>query len=693
MLGGGFQSFVAWRYLMARYHTASRPIAAIALGCVVAAAVTYGLHAGLLWHFEQEHPRLPAFNRYVPSMSGLHKVDDLGVWAMRGIGLLLGGGALALALRARRGVVSLIAWAGFVGGLLVLALGVAMHWLVGDRSFVELALLIAPILLVPIPLLLVLGLFRAAFSFFTTVSVSGVFVGSMALVVVLSIMGGFETDLRDKILGSNAHIRITRDEGGIEDWPDVMARLAKVPGVVGVTPYMTSEVVLSANNNYATVIIKGIDPASVGAVTDLVSDLDDPGGMQRLQPLAEDPIDPEVEEPDSGDGQGGDAGVIDPAPEDMPGGGEPIDYSGDEAPVDFGAPDVGDGGDPNDDVVDRAPDDFAGDTDDEEPIDFSGGDGDGDGDGGTGTGTGTGTGRGRVDTTIGKVGRMALDRGPDPLSLPPRDGGRLALLDGVLVGKELEKQLHLYRGQEIRLVSPLADPANPDATGTPIPYHRDYRIAGTFFTGMYEYDLKFVYVTIDSLQEFLQTGDVVDGIEIRISDPEDTGAVGARLARELGPGYTVQDWKELNRNLFSALKLEKIAMFLVLGIVILVASFSIIGNLIMVVVEKSREIALLKTLGASDEGVMMLFVMQGFFIGAVGTLSGVLVGLGICGALATWGFPIPAEVYYIDSLPIHVDPVSVILVAAAGLGVSVVATIYPALVAARMRPAIGLRHD
>ncbi len=688
MIGDGFQSFVAWRYLMARYHVVSRPISVIALGCLIAGAVTYGLHVGVLEYFTREHPRVPAINQYVPSMSSIHRLDALGVWLMRGVGAVLAVGGVLLALRLQRGWASLIMWCLFVAGCLLSGLGLAMHWLVGDKTFVELTLVLAPMLLLPIPLLLVLGLFRAAFSFFTTVSVSGVFVGSMALVVVLSIMGGFENDLRDKILGSNAHIRITKDEGGIADWQALMTRLARTPGVTGVTPYVTSEVVLSANNNYASVVIKGIDPVTVGAVTDLVADLDDPAGMKRMFPLADDPIDPIIDEPDEPDDPDGDAGTVDPAPDDMPGGGEPIDFSGDVAPASR-EPASDDGGDAVDDdgavpdgdddagagtgAVDPAPADFVADLEDEEPVDFSG-----DSAGGT---------------TIGKVGAMGLDRGPDPMSLPPRDGGRLALLDGVLVGKELVKQLHLYTGQEVRLVSPLADPANPDATGTPIPFHRDYRVAGTFFTGMYEYDLKFVYVTIDSLQEFLQTGDAVDGIEIRISDPENTSAVGAALSRQLGPGYTVQDWKELNRNLFSALKLEKIAMFLVLGIVILVASFSIIGNLIMVVIEKSREIALLKTLGASDEGVMMLFVMQGFFIGAVGTLSGVAAGLAICLALATWGFPIPADVYYIDKLPVHIDAASIILVAAAGLGVSVVATIYPALVAARMRPAVGLRHD
>src|SRR6185369_12200794 len=154
-----------------------------------------------------------------------------------------------------------------------------------------------------------------------------------------------------------------------------------------------------------------------------------------------------------------------------------------------------------------------------------------------------------------------------------------------------------------------------------------YRVAGVFYTGMYEYDLKYVYVSLESLQVFLDRGDAVDGIEIRITDPDDTDEYVSKISAELGPAYRVQDWQQLNRSLFTALKLEKIAMFLVLGIVILVASFSIVGNLIMVVVEKAKEIALLKTLGASDMGVMQLFAVQGLLIGCIGTLIGVATGL------------------------------------------------------------------
>ena len=561
-------------------------------------------------------------------------------------------------------------------------------------------------------LALFFGTLRSFFTFFTTVPIGGVWIGTAALVMVLAVMSGFETDLREKILGSNAHIQITREDGEFTDWREVKARIDKIPGVVASTPYAVSEVVIAAHNNGMNVIIKGIDPETVGKVTDLVSDLEDPDAMRRLEPLADDTWDLTVPEgPRPTD-------TVDPPPDDLPVGGDPIDFSGDtkeppaaneptpagppdgaamhlEPPVDLpsaspdgaaarpsGAGPSEFGGDaldivktapdaPPAEVIDPPPSDLV--TSDKAPIDFSSPASPDDEDDGP------------------RIG--AVD-----IPIEPTLSRRTQALPGILVGRELVKQTHLYTGEEVRVVSPLSDPSNPDATGTPIPFNRDYRVAGIFFTGMYEYDLKYVYVTLDSLQDFLDRGDAVDGIEVRIGDPDDTGAYvptssGAGLIRQaLGPGYRIVDWRELNRSLFSALKLEKIAMFLVLGIVILVASFSIVGNLIMVVVEKGREIALLKTLGAADLSVTQLFAIQGLMIGLIGTVLGVATGLVACYLGKRYGLPLDPNVYYIDRLPIHVDYESVLAAAAAGIGISIVATLYPAVMAARVRPAAGMRH-
>ncbi|HEU4728939.1 MAG TPA: ABC transporter permease, partial [Kofleriaceae bacterium] len=533
----------------------------------------------------------------------------------------------------------------------------------------------------------------------------------------LSVMSGFESDLREKILGSNAHLQITREDGDFLEWRDVKARIDQMPGVVASTPYAVSEVVVAANNTGMNVIIKGIDPKTVGKVTDLVSDLDDRDAMKRLDPITSDTHDLRVpQHPRTGR-------VIDPPPEDMPTPGDPIDFSVPE-------PGPGAGGDHH-------------------------GSGDGSSGGGSGEdGDGSGStaprterppllsgevdklldedrAQGRIAARLDHAGSSAAHHAattegrpvvdPPPADLvtsdaPPADysrpddstdatikvidipfdapslSRRTQALPGILVGRELVKQTHLYTGEEVRVVSPLSDPSNPDATGTPIPFNRDYRVAGIFYTGMYEYDLKYVYVTLDSLQDFLDRGDAVDGIEVRVTNPDDTDAFVAEFQARFGPGYRVQDWKELNRSLFTALKLEKIAMFLVLGIVILVASFSIVGNLIMVVVEKAREIALLKTLGASDIGVMQLFAIQGLMIGLIGTVLGVGTGLLGCWAGKRFGLPLNPDVYYIDRLPIHIEPMSVLAAASAGILISIAATLYPAVVAARVRPAAGMRH-
>ena len=515
---------------------------------------------------------------------------------------------------------------------------------------------------------------RVLFTFYTTVSVVGVSIGGAALVTVLSVMNGFEGHLRHKILGSNAHIQVGKEDGDFTEWEDVGERVSHIRGVVAWTPFATSEVVVAANSNYHNVVIKGIDVRSAIKVTDLQRYLVDKDGLDNLEPLIREPEPEESPPPSPRDPS---QPVLDPAPDDLPEGGDPIDYSGDPAPA--GASDdrrapggrtTGDGLAPA-----LAPPDFGGDARvilddgpavDPVPSDFADGE--------------------PVDDDVPRD-----FSGRSPPSRPTTGTSRIATLPGVLIGRELQNTIHLLKNQEVRLVSPLADPMNPDANGTPIPFNRDYRVAGEFFTGMYEYDLKLVYVSLDSLQRFLRLGDAVDGIEVRISSPDDVDAVVKKMARELGPSYRVQGWRELNRQLFSALKLEKIAMFIILAIIILVASFSIVGNLIMIVVEKGQQIAMFKTLGASDVEVVVLFVIQGTLIGVVGSALGVVIGLGLCVFLAVVGFPIPAEVYYMSRLPVEVDYLTVAVIFAAGVVISFLATIYPAILAAQLRPAVGLK--
>jgi lipoprotein-releasing system permease protein len=549
------------------------------------------------------------------------------------------------------------------------------------------------------------GALRLFFTFFTVVPLGGVWIGTLALVCVLSVMSGFESDLRRKILGSNAHVQITREDGDFAEWREVKAAIDKISGVRGSTPFATSEVVIAANNNGMSVIIKGIDPDTIGSVTDLVKNIkvSERSGltreeiMQRLRPLVNDELDSPVP---VGEGGAPDDPTAYPAPDDLLEGGGPIDFSQPGAPKVAPEPPP-----PPIRLVPRstptAPPAKDASADVEPPI-SSVDDEDFGGDAVTLVGKEAGDDEApdsKADATGGDakkpIPRVTRDGDAHVITVPMDSGRgsrRTQSLPGVLVGSELVKQTNIWVDQEVRVVSPLSDPANPDATGTPIPFNRDFRVAGVFYTGMYEYDLKQVYVTLDAFQSFLDRGDTVDGIEVRLAQPDDAAAYVKRISAVVGPSYRVVDWTELNRSLFSALKLEKITMFIVLGIVILVASFSIVGNLIMVVFEKGREIALLKTLGATNWGVMWLFMLRGLMIGTIGTVLGVGMGLSACMVAKYLGFPLNPDVYYIDKLPIHIDGSSVAIIALAGVVISGLAALYPALLAIRIRPATGLRH-
>jgi lipoprotein-releasing system permease protein len=569
-------------------------------------------------------------------------------------------------------------------------------------------------------------------SIFTTISTFGVFLGTWALCIALSVMNGFEVDLRQKILGSNAHVLISKDDGAFTEWREVEARLDDIPGIVAHTPYVSSEVVIAVNSNSAGVVIKGIDPRSVGKVTDLERNLQKGSKLANLWPLADDggPIEyrsggdagpiPSVDLNDAGQNEPNDAGV-DLAPPDFSGGleGEGGAERGGEAGEPGDASEAGDAGAVGDEGPDRAPRDFSGGGADPTGADrlVAGGaelhDGDEAGDdeagddepGDEATGAGTDAGpRGKFGGLFGRDRFLAHDdslldlavgaptvigpRGPRDALERPLDP-RIAALDGLFVGRELAKNLHLYIGQEVQVVSPLGQ----DTPSGQVPRVRSFRVAGIFYSGMYEYDTKFAYVSLPALQSFLSLGDEVTGIEIKVNDHDRTEPALRALGERLGPTYKVQDWKEINRSLFSALKLEKIAMFLVLTIIILVASFSIISNLIMVVVEKGREIAILKAQGASDGGVMRTFMIEGLYIGIMGTFVGVILGFVSCWALDRFGLPLDPDVYYIDRLPVATDPIAYVLVTVAGIAISFVATIYPSYLAARMRPVDGLRYE
>lgn len=314
----------------------------------------------------------------------------------------------------------------------------------------------------------------------------------------------------------------------------------------------------------------------------------------------------------------------------------------------------------------------------------------------------------------------------DPIehSPPPREG----VVDPILMGRELANELAVGVGTRVQLITPVGrlTPAGR------VPGILASRVGGVFHSGMYEYDRKNVYMPLPVAQAFLRTGDRISGIEVKLHDIDrvDAGkaAVEAALLRlgrststlervvtkafalipdpqlraeiaersGIAPAESeliVESWKELNRNLFSAMFLEKIAMFVALLFVVLVASFGILASNLMSVLEKSKEIAILKAMGAPDQLIQRVFVAEGLVLGLLGAIGGITLGLALCFSLDRFGFPFNENVYYIERLPVVVNPIEVAVVGFAALVIVFLSSVYPARVASRMRPIDGLRHQ
>ena len=260
---------------------------------------------------------------------------------------------------------------------------------------------------------------------------------------------------------------------------------------------------------------------------------------------------------------------------------------------------------------------------------------------------------------------------------------------GIILGRNLLRSLGLFVGDEIDMISPVGE-MGPLGM---VPKMKKFRVAGYFEAGMYEYDSSLAFVSLKAAQKFFGYGDAITGIEIRTNDVYNAGEVGERVELRLGPSFYAKDWMQMNRNLFSALKLEKIVMFIILTLIILVASFNIISNLIMIVIEKGREIAIMKAMGATNRGIMYIFMIHGLIIGVVGTMLGIIVGYVACLLLNVYEFPLAGDVYYLSHLPVRMNTFDFIVVPAAALIISFLATIYPSWQAAKTDPVEPLRYE
>ncbi|VAX33204.1 Lipoprotein releasing system transmembrane protein LolC/LolE [hydrothermal vent metagenome] len=263
-------------------------------------------------------------------------------------------------------------------------------------------------------------------------------------------------------------------------------------------------------------------------------------------------------------------------------------------------------------------------------------------------------------------------------------------LPGIILGSELAGILGAYVGDEINVISPVQE-IGPMGM---LPRVRKFRVVGLFEVGMYEYDTNLALTSLKAAQEFFRTGDSVTGIELRIDDIYSAPEVRKRVQEILGPPFYARDWMQMNKNLFSALKLEKFTMFVILTLIILVASFNIISTLIMNVIEKEREIAILKAMGATNRAIMAIFIFQGLMIGLAGTTIGVAGGYLLGYLLNTYEIiKLPADVYYLSSIPVKMNLSDFVAVSLSAICISFLATIYPAYQAARLNPVEPLRYE
>ena len=388
-------------------------------------------------------------------------------------------------------------------------------------------------------------------SIITFISIGGVTVGVMALIIVLAVMGGFERELKDRILGATAHAHVTSLDGSFGSPFAVAEKVRTVDGVLAASPYVFTQMMIASGSGAVGGVLRGVDTATVGDVTRLRRDLRN-GRLEDLHRVTE--------------------------------------------------------------------------------------------------------------------------------------GG----LPGVILGKELAGNLGVGPGDVIEVLV-------PGGSVTPLgafPKTARFRVVGISESGMYEYDATFAYVDFAEAGRLLGMEGRATGVEVKVRDIYAAADVAQRIRTTLGYPFWAKDWMQSNRNLFSALKLEKVVMFVILVLIVMVAAFNIISTLIMVVMEKTKDIAVLMTLGATRRSIRRIFAIEGLIIGVTGTATGTALGALLCGLLQRYRFiRLPSDIYYISTLPVSLDVGTVLLVVASSVLICFLATLYPALQASRVDPAEAIRYE
>lgn len=303
-----------------------------------------------------------------------------------------------------------------------------------------------------------------------------------------------------------------------------------------------------------------------------------------------------------------------------------------------------------------------------------------------------GTASGVIDVAKHLVSGTLEDLGrPQTITLPEEEGGGRVELPGILVGQELARQLGVGPGDVLNVISPLG---TPGPTGM-VPRMKRFVLVGVFDSGMFDYDTTLAYMALPDAQKFFDMGDTVSGIEVRVRDVYAAREAARAVETALGGfPYRARDWMEVNRNLFSALKLEKVVYGIVLTLIVVVAAFNILASLTMVVKEKRRDIAVLKSMGASNGAIGRIFILNGAVIGVVGTVLGNALGLAGCWLLARYQFvELPKDVFLVTTLPVRMDPLNFLIVGVVSVGICLLAALSPARRAASLVPVEVIRYE
>ncbi len=530
------------------------------------------------------------------------------------------------------------------------------------------------------------GLARV-FNLLATIIIFSVAQGTMALVVVLGLMSGLEDDLRARLLDHKAHIRVARDDGGgFAADESLLARIAARPEVAGVSPVLEGEVLVRTAFGRQGASLFGVDPVRHAGVTALPRELEqgsyeflnNPEAVPRPIQLPTLRALPKPPEPDP---------LEQPEPEPEPAPTDESDDGGWEDPA-VEVPRLRAAGQLPSPVPAAVPRDMSPEPDED--------------------GTDENDEGGWEDPEVEIPRLRAAGQLPPPVppalppdvepgtpvapdeepAEPPPDPTADAVLPPVLLGRELAADLGVSVGDPLQLITPVGR-ITPQGM---VPGLLVTRVAGVFFTGIYDYDSRHLYLPLPAAQAFQRAGDDITAIEVRLHDLDAIDAGKAAVLAAVGDlDLVVLDWRDLNRDLFAAMFLEKVAMFIALVFVILVAAFGILATNLMGVLERAPEIAILKAMGCPDRVIARIFALEGLCVGLLGSFGGIAAGVALGLVFGSHGIPLSGGVFYLERLPIRIEPMEVALVAGLGLVIVAISSVWPARAAARLRPVDGLR--